>query len=240
MDARRRLRLGRRAAARGPRDAERREGDGRRLGWARPRLRDHARLPRARAGRRVAPGRRAGHALPDRARPRGDRADDRGRRGDQPARHGPGDGAAVRARGRRLVGQGRDRGVRAGRGRGPRARALACSGGGGRPGDRADRRDDRGAADGRGLQDAGPPTTPHALGRQRRLATSSVGARAPPWHPPCVLARHPPAGRPSTRGAIGGTTNARAVGGERGGGHGSAAREGRRCVVDCAWGRCGR
>src|SRR3954452_8474468 len=38
---------------------------------------------------------------------------------------------------------------------------------------------------------------------------SSVGARAPPWHPPCVLARHPPAGRPGTRGPLGGTTDGR-------------------------------
>src|SRR4051794_18830161 len=36
---------------------------------------------------------------------------------------------------------------------------------------------------------------------------SSVGARAPPWHPPCVLARHPPASRPGTRGPTGGTTD---------------------------------
>src|SRR5439155_18495080 len=27
-------------------------------------------------------------------------------------------------------------------------------------------------------------------GRSARLAASSVGARAPPWHPPCVLASH--------------------------------------------------
>ena len=49
--------------------------------------------------------------------------------------------------------QGRDRRLRAGRRRGPRARALAGARGGGRPGDRAGRRDDRGAADGRGVQE---------------------------------------------------------------------------------------
>ena len=63
----------------------------------RPRLRDHARLPRARADRRLAPGRGARHAVRDRARPRRLRAPDRGRRDDLPARHGPADGAAVRA-----------------------------------------------------------------------------------------------------------------------------------------------
>src|SRR4051794_38471423 len=39
---------------------------------------------------------------------------------------------------------------------------------------------------------------------------SSPGARTPPWLPGCVLARHPPASRPSTRGATGGITVASA------------------------------
>ena len=61
------------------------------------------------------PGRRAGHAVRDRARPGRLRAPDRGRRDDLPARHGPADRAAVRQRGRRLLRQGRRGRVRAGR-----------------------------------------------------------------------------------------------------------------------------
>ena len=55
----------------------------------------------------------------------GVRGRDRGRRDDRPARHGPGNDAAVRARHRRLAGQGRRHRLRAGRGRRGRARAHA-------------------------------------------------------------------------------------------------------------------
>ena len=130
-----------------------RPGHGRRLGRARPRLRDHARLPRAGADRRLAPGRGARDAVRDRARPRGDRAVDRGRRRHQPARDGPADGPALRPGRRRLERQGRDRRLRADRRRGPRLglrpaivaaveRAIG-----------ARRGDGRRAADGRGLQE---------------------------------------------------------------------------------------
>ena len=71
---------------RGARAAVRRQRDGLRHGRPRPRLRGHARLRRAGAGRRQPPGRRAGHAVRDRARRGRRRGRDRGRRDDRPAR----------------------------------------------------------------------------------------------------------------------------------------------------------
>ena len=127
---------------------------------ARPRLRGDARLRRAGARRRQPPGRRAGDAVRDRARPGGDRADRR-RRGGQPARDGPEDGAALRQDGRRLAGQGGGRRLRAGRRRGDGPRALAR---------------------GRGARSTGPPSscveTVDELRTDAAYAESGADARA--------------------------------------------------------------
>ena len=74
-----------------------------------------------------------GHALRDGARRGRHRGGHRGRRDDRPARDGPADRAALRARRRRLAGQGRRHRLRAGRGRGDGPRPQ-------RPGQRGGRR----------------------------------------------------------------------------------------------------
>ena len=86
--------------------------------------------------------------------------------------------------------QGRDRRLRAGRGRGPRARALAGARGGGRPGDRARRRDRRRAADGRGVQD---------LMHELSIASAVVDTALRHAEDRRVLRRHA-AGRPAAPG----------------------------------------